>query len=69
MKAFYARARSLFDVLSNSHIGLWCWPLLQNRLYLSPVAQALLGITEQTSARTQIDYLTLVRANDHERLT
>ncbi len=64
-----ARASSLFDVISNSHIGLWCWPLLQNRLYLSAVAQALLGITAQTSAQTQIDYLTLVHANDHERLT
>ena len=60
-------AASLFGLLEQEQLGLWCWPLGQNRLYLSSTARQLLGLQIQASSGA-LPYLDLVHVDDQARV-
>ncbi|MBP8184778.1 MAG: EAL domain-containing protein [Pseudomonas sp.] len=60
-------AASLLGLLEQEQLGLWCWPLGQNRLYLSSTARQLLGLHSKPSSAA-LPYLELVHIDDQARV-
>jgi diguanylate cyclase (GGDEF)-like protein/PAS domain S-box-containing protein len=55
-------AANLFGLLEQEQLGLWCWPLALERLYLCAAARQLLGLTTDAA----VSYLDVVHRDDQE---